>query len=235
MRNTMVVAGVILALCASGAWAHVHLTQDDLVYATSLQVGQALELTLKENPTTGYRWVLTCRPPELVKIARNDYKTDGEAIPGRGGTRYFTLQGAETGTALATLQYERSRQDRDLARSEFLPLLVTPAVTGDQAPVQAGTHGAVSLDLNEFLAVTLKANPSTGYGWTVQCDPPEAMRLVSTHYRADSNLLGAPGTVRMLFQPKSAGLCAISLRYARANGEGDAPLYTMVRVFGPGG
>lgn len=108
----------------------------------------------------------------------------------------------------------------------LLPLL-TAALAGPDTSQAEGqpadlvvsaqdTGGQIQLATGQVLAVRLRANPSTGYLWqVVQVDEQILRPVGSTAYEPDSDLLGAPGTVTLRFQPVAAGKTDLALIYHR--------------------
>jgi inhibitor of cysteine peptidase len=79
----------------------------------TLAVGQMVELRLKENPTTGFRWRLqrdgapACR---IVSDALEPPAAEGPPVPGRGGTHVWHIQAVQVGLCDLALTYERGWQ-----------------------------------------------------------------------------------------------------------------------------
>ena len=73
-----------------------------------LAVGEEAELSLAENPTTGFRWRLPPDAPDAIALVADSF-TPG-ARPGQGGVRVLRWRGARAGTAPLTLVLGRSWQ-----------------------------------------------------------------------------------------------------------------------------
>jgi inhibitor of cysteine peptidase len=84
--------------------------------SATLAIGQALEISLEGNHTTGYAWaVKKSGEPVLSQQGEPEYvegDTTGTVV-GSGGTYTFTFEGAETGTATLELAYARSWEDTE--------------------------------------------------------------------------------------------------------------------------
>lgn len=75
-----------------------------------LSVGQTQDLTLSENPSTGYSWAIdTSASKGLGKVVAVDDAghTPGAAMPGAPGTHRWTIRGLAHGTATLVLLYKR--------------------------------------------------------------------------------------------------------------------------------
>jgi inhibitor of cysteine peptidase len=92
-----------------------------------IDVGQALEISLEGNPTTGYAWeVKKSGEPTLKSQGGPTYvqAETGATVVGGGGTYTFSYVGADKGTATLELIYHRS-WETDVAPLETFTLEVT--------------------------------------------------------------------------------------------------------------
>ncbi|MCI4679379.1 protease inhibitor I42 family protein [Rhodoblastus acidophilus] len=83
----------------------------------------------------------------------------------------------------------------------------------------AGVVRAVAA--GETIALRLPENPSTGYVWAIEVDPPSAAAVVADYWTARSGLIGAPGTREFTLAVKRAGPFSIRVKNRRP-WEGDA-------------
>lgn len=74
----------------------------------------------------------------------------------------------------------------------------------------------IALQKGQILAITLPGNPSTGYSW-VLVDPEGAIvrQVGEPEFEADSELVGAPGTLTLRFEALEAGQMDLTLGYQR--------------------
>ena len=82
--------------------------------SVTVPVGGMLELDLKENPTTGYRWTLTGPGTPVCELKTDDFVPAGRAL-GAGGTRSFTFAIRQAGEATLSLSNVRSFGGADAA------------------------------------------------------------------------------------------------------------------------
>jgi len=95
-----------LAVCASAGTA-VKLTARDGGRRVALRTGDALELALAENPSTGYSWqIVSSGEPALRPDGEPTFKADG-ALHGSGGTSTRRFRAAAEGTSTLKLVYRR--------------------------------------------------------------------------------------------------------------------------------
>ncbi len=75
-----------------------------------LQVGQAFQLTLGSNPTTGYRWVFDGHSSGIVvQEGQPVYAADNpeKGLMGGGGIEHWTFRAVKPGTETLRLEYRR--------------------------------------------------------------------------------------------------------------------------------
>lgn len=90
----------------------------------------------------------------------------------------------------------------------------TIAASATLGPAEAGS--VVALEVGGELTITLPANPSTGYSWVVTAlDPALLAQIGEPEYSAESNLIGASGTMTFRFQGTAAGQDSLQLDYLR--------------------
>ena len=90
----------------------------------------------------------------------------------------------------------------------------TIAASATLGPAEAGS--AVTLELGGELTITLPANPSTGYSWVVTAlNPALLTQIGEPEFSAESNLIGAGGTMTFRFQGTAAGRDSLTLGYLR--------------------
>lgn len=92
--------------------------------------------------------------------------------------------------------------------------------------------GQVRLGKESVLAISLEANPSTGYGWEVAGgDAGTLLQMEGDDFEpyadllsGESPLVGVPGMQTLYFLPKAQGTATLQLVYRRPWEEGVAPL-----------
>jgi inhibitor of cysteine peptidase len=83
-----------------------------------------------------------------------------------------------------------------------------PLTQADSGKTRAVARGAP-------VELVLPENPSTGYVWSFDIDPPSAAAIVSDHWTATSRLMGAPGTHVWSLKINQPGLLTIRAREGR--------------------
>jgi inhibitor of cysteine peptidase len=85
----------------------------------------------------------------------------------------------------------------------------------------------ITLAKGQTLAINLEANPTTGYTWEMLEPEGAILRQVGeAEFNADSELLGAPGTLTLRFEAAEAGQMDLRLVYHRPWETGVEPLGT---------
>jgi inhibitor of cysteine peptidase len=73
-----------------------------------LATGDALEISLAENPTTGYRWHFLEAVPSTCLLVKDAYKPSSAGVVGQGGIHHWHFKAAEPGACRIELEYRRS-------------------------------------------------------------------------------------------------------------------------------
>ena len=122
-------------------------------------------------------------------------------VPGVGFTRYaYNHHGSTSEMDLKLIAYHPAGS----ARSTTVEL--TQADSGKSVEVAKGAT----------LAITLEANPTTGYTWEVASGDESILKLAGEpDYKADSDALGAGGMMTLKFQAEAAGTTSLKLVYHR--------------------
>jgi inhibitor of cysteine peptidase len=77
-----------------------------------------LQLSLPENPTTGYRWDLKSSGEPVCKLNDTHYDAPTDAV-GRGGTRRWEFSIVAAGVTTIQLEYRRSFEPSNPAAKSF--------------------------------------------------------------------------------------------------------------------
>jgi inhibitor of cysteine peptidase len=86
-----------------------------------LVVGEEFELSLSENPTSGYRWRLQGDAPLGLSLESDDF--DAGQAAGAGGRRIWRFKATGEGLARLELTYARS-WEKTGARSFIAPVRI---------------------------------------------------------------------------------------------------------------
>jgi inhibitor of cysteine peptidase len=95
--------------------------------AVTVSVGETVELALKENPTTGFRWTLTGPDTPVYELKTDDFVPSGPN-PGAGGTRNIIFLVRRSGEATISLRNQRKWGGADEAGIFTLHIRATNAV-----------------------------------------------------------------------------------------------------------
>lgn len=95
------------------------LTEKDSEKAISVKVGDAFEVVLKENPTTGFLWTVDAMDKEILdQVGEKDYKADSNAI-GAGGVMTMRFRALAKGQTKLKLIYHRMGEKGNRAAKTF--------------------------------------------------------------------------------------------------------------------
>ncbi|MGA2052682.1 MAG: protease inhibitor I42 family protein [Opitutales bacterium] len=105
-------------------------------------------------------------------------------------------------------------------------MTLTPLPTA--ATMTSDDNGkTITVAVGSPITVTLAANPTTGYQWTVPTlQDTRVVKFVSSSYAGPSSpAMGAGGTATFVFQAAGTGISAVRLVYARPFAPQDHPSY----------
>jgi inhibitor of cysteine peptidase len=77
-------------------------------HTVALAVGETVELRLKENPTTGYRWQMRQDGAPACRVVEDFAVPDDPAVPGRGGVHVWRIEGVRAGDGQVSLAAQRA-------------------------------------------------------------------------------------------------------------------------------
>lgn len=83
----------------------------------------------------------------------------------------------------------------------------------------ADAGSTVELSRGDTLALVLKANPTTGYGWVVATVDTTILREIGAHYVPDDvpkGIVGSGGRSFLRFEAVESGKTAVQLEYKRS-------------------
>ena len=86
----------------------VTLTQADSGKAVTLGSGMSLQVSLNENPSTGFRWSLDAPNDEILEMLNSDYVPATGPGLGGGGQHVWRFRAKNTGEARLILKLWRS-------------------------------------------------------------------------------------------------------------------------------
>ena len=97
-----------------GLWCPLYARQPKMVQVDRsyngrevvLAVGDVVDISLAENPTTGFRWELAAKPGPACLLVKSTFEP-AVGPPGKGGTHHWHFQAAHSGTAEVALEYRR--------------------------------------------------------------------------------------------------------------------------------
>lgn len=100
-------------------------------------------------------------------------------------------------------------------------LMLLLAGCGTSTSLTGSDNGkTVQAHVGDEINIALDANPTTGYGWSVEKSGGTLLTLKQSNYAASSSAVGSGGTETLTFVAKSAGTANLQLKYWRSF-EGD--------------
>ena len=107
----------------------IQVDRSDNGREVTIAVGEIVEISLAENPTTGFRWDLEVKPDPACTLVRSAFEP-ATGPPGKGGTRRWRFRAVRSGTGEVVLEYRRPwERDAPPRRTFKLSLRVRNAGT----------------------------------------------------------------------------------------------------------
>ena len=85
----------------------------------TMNVGDTVELSLAENPTTGFRWDFASEAKPVYRRLRRDAFDAETGSLGKGGTHHWEFQAVRAGTGTVKLEYRRPWEKDTPAADKF--------------------------------------------------------------------------------------------------------------------
>ena len=110
------------------------LTEQDDNTTVTARVGETIEVSLAENPSTGYRWEVEALDNGVVSAGESSFSPTAGGV-GAGGTRHMTFRLHHAGSGRIVLALRRRWEPADAALRRWR---VTVHAGGGDAP--SGPH-----------------------------------------------------------------------------------------------
>lgn len=121
-----VVALAVVVLASLGCDGATRLKDDDNGASVTLVTGDAIELVLTSNPTTGYSWSAAEVPACLEQDGEPEYDSDAPpGMMGAGGEDTWRFVAVEPGVGTLRLEYTRPWESDEEAPVEVYEVEVT--------------------------------------------------------------------------------------------------------------
>ena len=101
----LLLALILLGLTASTQTQTVFTVNDLNI---TMNNGEAFDISLESNKSTGYGWSAVVSDPTIVGIEGNDYVTPETHVMGKGGNEVWHFRGVLQGETTITFNYARA-------------------------------------------------------------------------------------------------------------------------------
>jgi inhibitor of cysteine peptidase len=95
------------------------LNRQDSGKSVAVHPGDTISISLPENPSTGYRWVLDPRDESVVAPVGSHFVHGAAGAPGEGGQRVWTFSAAQEGVARLSFTLRRAWEAEASAADSF--------------------------------------------------------------------------------------------------------------------
>ena len=100
----------------------------------------SVEISIEENPTTGYIWHLKIDNDELVKIVVDEFTaSNAEGVVGAGGMHTWIIDAVDQGIVTMTIEYYRDWEPENVAETREYVINIVP-------------NGEKEVYINDFIA-----------------------------------------------------------------------------------
>ena len=83
-----------------------------------LTLGQTFEISLRENPSTGFRWILEASGEPICALIGDSFTPAGGS-PGAGGVHRWRFEAVQVGQSRIALTYQRPWEQSKPSASTF--------------------------------------------------------------------------------------------------------------------
>ena len=136
--------------------------------AFNVDVGEEFTIVLESNPSTGYRWELSDKPPrDVIRLVADVYLEPAvepdEPLVGAAGTQHLTFEAVGEGSTYVQLWYVRSLDPPDPAdRAQFEVIVGSGRPADDPGPSEGDTPQPTIVDDEDSMSVAelLATEPS---------------------------------------------------------------------------
>jgi predicted secreted protein len=101
----------------------VEVNESDADRELDLELEGELRVSLKENPTTGFGWLLEHSGEPVCEVVSDDFENVKGEI-GSGGVHHWHLRARQKGTGKIVLKYRRSWEDKPAEKTFKLTVRV---------------------------------------------------------------------------------------------------------------
>jgi predicted secreted protein len=204
----------------TGVWyrADVRVTEAAFGKTVAAKVGEWVDVSLTENPSTGMGWHRSWAPLDGLVEIRDVYvapETQPGALTllGAPGTRHFLLYVAGTGKYTVGVQYGQWWEHGQ--RQELRTFVI------DSTGTPPGTlANEVTLKVGSTYEIVRSANSTTGFFWKCTWEPGDGLTLTRHEYVPKPHpqgMVGVGGTMYFSLRADKVGRYVVSLVYARGN------------------
>jgi len=102
----------------------INLTENDNGSRIEVSTGTSIQISLPENPTTGYRWAIDRMDEGSLTTTAQEYTLGEGSGFGGGGVRRFTFNAIGSGETILALKNWRDWEGEDSAIDRFQVTIV---------------------------------------------------------------------------------------------------------------
>lgn len=157
----------------------------------TLNPGDTLIVSLLSNVSTGYAWSVAQNNPQLLQPQGSPvYQPSTSGLLGAQGSQVFTFQAVGSGGEGLRLLYQNPSLRGVQAANQYFLMVVINRGPPPQPPPdppnppsprtiylsEFNNNGTTPAELGDTIILTLPANPSTGYSWSIAQNDPAILQ-----------------------------------------------------------
>ena len=146
-------------------------------------LGDTIEVTLDENPTTGFQWNATTTPGLAIITDRFEPSDTSEGIAGAGGIHIWELQATQSGLQNFSAVYKQSWMP-DSPDDERYVIFVQVASVPGPVYTESENNKTIPMKVGDIFTVFLPENPTTGASWNMSAS--SGIRITADAYFTNS-------------------------------------------------
>ncbi len=127
-----------------------------------LATGTTFNVSLSENPTTGYSWNWTLTPG--LELINTSFASNG-SMPGAGGVRTWELKTNDSAAQTFNAVYKRPFEPTFGNETTYSLNITAAGATSMMTYTEANDNQTVTVSKGNTIAIVLNENPSTGFQW----------------------------------------------------------------------
>ncbi len=111
--------------CDSSKKVLKNVDPDKITETFNIKTGDKFNIKVPSNPTTGYKWELTCKINKCIELVKSEYNKEEQSnnMIGSGGEETWTFLSKVAGKTYILLRYKKGN-DFDEKKDKYYEVIV---------------------------------------------------------------------------------------------------------------